>query len=183
MPKFKSGDEPLPTRILIYGVTGSGKTTLARRLSAATGIPWQEADQLTFLPGWEQVPINEQREIFTRFCAEPKWILDTAYGYWFDIAMNRAELVIALDFPRWVSLSRLLRRTFQRARDRQSVCNGNVETWAKVFSTDSIVLWHFRSFGRKRSRIDQLESAIEGPSVLRFRNPRKLEEWLASLTK
>ena len=35
-------------RILVYGVTGSGKTFLAERISAATGIPWHAVDDLTW---------------------------------------------------------------------------------------------------------------------------------------
>lgn len=45
-----------PERILVYGVTGSGKTSLAKRISAATGIPWHAVDELTWEPGWIQVP-------------------------------------------------------------------------------------------------------------------------------
>jgi adenylate kinase family enzyme len=48
-------------RILVYGVTGSGKTTLAARISAATGIPWHSVDDLTGEAGWVPVPTKEQR--------------------------------------------------------------------------------------------------------------------------
>jgi ADP-ribose pyrophosphatase YjhB (NUDIX family) len=43
-------------RILIYGVTGSGKTTLAARLAGATGIGWHCVDDLSWEPGWVAVP-------------------------------------------------------------------------------------------------------------------------------
>ena len=48
-------------RILVYGVTGSGKTTLAERISLAAGIPWYAIDDLTWEPGWVPVPDDEQR--------------------------------------------------------------------------------------------------------------------------
>lgn len=64
-----------------------------------------------------------------------------------------AEVIVALDYPRWLSLARLLRRTWRRVRDSQPVCNGNIETWAQVFGRDSIIVWHFTSFARKRARI------------------------------
>jgi adenylate kinase family enzyme len=41
----------MPDRILVYGVTGSGKTRLAESISAATGIPWYSIDDLTWEPG------------------------------------------------------------------------------------------------------------------------------------
>ncbi len=49
------------SRILVYGVTGSGKSTMAAAISSATGIPWYSVDDLTWEPGWMEVPIEEQR--------------------------------------------------------------------------------------------------------------------------
>jgi len=67
-------------RILVYGVTGSGKTTLAERISQATGIRWHSVDDLTWEPGWVEVPADEQRRRIEAICAGPEWILDTAYA-------------------------------------------------------------------------------------------------------
>ena len=44
-------------------------------------------------------------------CAGEEWILDHAYGKWREIPLARAELIVALDYPRWLSLSRLIGRT------------------------------------------------------------------------
>jgi adenylate kinase family enzyme len=56
-------------RVLIYGVTGSGKTTLAASLAAATGIEWHSVDDLTWKPGWVEVPLDEQRRRIEKICA------------------------------------------------------------------------------------------------------------------
>jgi len=74
------------------------------------------------------VPEEEQRRRFEEICAGDTWLLDTAYGAWLDVPLARVELVVALDYPRWVSLLRLVRRTFGRIVDKQTICNGNVET-------------------------------------------------------
>lgn len=111
-------------RVLIYGVTGSGKTTLARKLAAATGLPWHAVDDLTWEPGWIEVPADEQRRRIAEICEGERWILDAAYGKWLDVPLSRAELIVALDYPRWRSLARLTRRTMMRALDRTPICNG-----------------------------------------------------------
>lgn len=68
----------MPQRILVYGVTRSGKTTLAARLAAITGVPWDFVDDLTWEPGWVPVPFDEQRQRIEEVCSGDRWILDTA---------------------------------------------------------------------------------------------------------
>lgn len=168
-------------RVLIYGVTGSGKTTLAARLSAVTGLPWHSVDDLTWEPGWTEVPLEVQRARIAAICAGEEWILDSAYGKWREIPLARAELIVALDYPRWLSLGRLLRRGIARVLDQRAVCNGNRESPRTLFARDSIVLWHFQSFHRKRRRIRDWRADPHAPTVYRFTSPKELDSWLASL--
>ena len=86
-------------RYLIYGVTGSGKTTLARDLATRTGLPSHAVDELTRQSGWVAVPDDEQRGVFEQVCAGQAWILDSAYGSWLDVPLARADVVVALDYP------------------------------------------------------------------------------------
>jgi adenylate kinase family enzyme len=169
----------VPERILVYGVTGSGKSALARRISAATGIPWHSVDDLTWEPGWVPVPTDEQRRRIEAICAEERWVLDTAYGAWLHVVLERVELIVALDYPRWLSLSRLVLRTLARAVDGRLICNGNRETFRTALSRDSIIVWHFRSFPRKRGRMRAWEADPSAPEVVRLTSPRHAERWLA----
>lgn len=171
---------PRPERILVYGVTGSGKTLLAERISHLTGIPWHSVDDLTWEPGWTEVPLDEQRRRFHEICAGQQWILDTAYGKWLDIPLARAELIVALDFPRWLSLFRLTRRSLTRALSGQPVCNGNRESFRRLLTKDSIIAWHFKSYSHKRHRIREWAADRDGPAVLRFASQREIERWLAN---
>lgn len=172
----------MAARILLYGVTGSGKTTLAARIAARTGIPFHSVDELTWQPGWAPVPIDEQRRRIEEICAGDAWILDTAYHAWLDVPLARADLIVALDYPRWVSLSRLLRRTTARLLDGRAVCNGNRESLRHVLSWDSIVLWHFRSFDRKRVRMRAWAVDPRAPRVVRLTSPAAAELWLATVS-
>ncbi len=165
----------------MYGVTGSGKTTAAARISEATGIPWTSVDDLTWEPDWTAVSPEEQRRRIAEVCARDTWLLDSAYGQWIDLPLNSVELVVGLDYPRWFSLQRLVRRTISRVVAKQTICNGNTETWAQTFGDDSIVRWHFRSFRRKHERLVAWEADPEGPRVLRFTRARDLDCWIASL--
>ncbi len=155
-------------RIVVYGVTGSGKSVLAARISQLTGIERVAVDEVCWRPGWVQVSAEEQRRLMRDVCGRERWVLDSAWGVWTDIALARADLVVALDYPRWVSLTRLLRRTVVRIVGRHPVCNGNTETWGQTFSRESIIAWHVRSFASKRRRIAAWEADPATPAVRRL---------------
>ena len=91
------------------------------------------------------------------------------------------QLVVGLDYPRWLSFGRLVRRTVSGAYTRELRCNGNVESWRNMLSRDSILIWHFRSFARKRDRMRAWAADPDLPPVLLFRRPRELEVWLEAL--
>ena len=165
-------------RILIYGVTGAGKTTLAARLSEATGIAWHSVDDLTWEPGWTPVPEAEQRRRIAAICARPSWILDTAYSSWLDVPFARAELIVGLDYPRWFTFRRLLRRSLARLVDRRPICNGNRETLRGMLAPDSILRWHATSYARKSERIRRWENDPAAPRVLRFSSSDQTKSWL-----
>ena len=170
-------------RVLVYGVTGSGKSTLARRIAERLGLPCHEVDELTWEPGWVPVPDEVQRARITAVCAGERWVLDHAYGKWLDVALARTDLVVGLDLPRWLTLSRLLRRTVTRIVRRTPTCNGNIETWrASFLRRDSILVWHFASFARKRARIRRWQSDPDFPAIVVLRSPAEVERWLSSLS-
>ena len=185
-PLVRLGGTHGPRRILICAVSGSGKTSLAQRLSRVTGLPGHSVDdEIGFEPGararWQNRPPDEQRTLAQDICGRDEWILDTAYAGWQDVVLARAELVVAMDYHRRVSLLRLFRRTAVRIVDRREVCNGNVETVRQVLSSDSIIAWHFRSFAVKRREIRSLLDDPAAPPTVCFTRPRDLEAWLDEL--
>ena len=184
MLRFVPSQNPpvAPSRVLFYGVTGSGKSSAARAYAARTGLPEYSADDdIGWLPGWRQPSTAEQRALAARIAAQDQWVLDSAYGVWRDLVVPRAELIVGLDYPRWLSLLRLIRRSLRRVIAREEVCNGNQESLRRLFARDSIIGWHFRSFSRKRRVMRELQSAPGSSEVLIFRHPRALDAWLRQL--
>jgi len=183
VPADPKPPQAAPSRVLFYGVTGSGKSSAARAYARATGLPEFSADDdIGWLPGWQQRTVEEQRGIAAGIAARDRWVLDSAYGVWRDVVLPRAELVVGLDYPRWLSLARLVRRSLRRALTREPVCNGNHETLARLFDEDSILRWHFRSFTRKRQVMRGLQADPGMPPVILFRHPRELDAWLTQLS-
>src|SRR5205823_937714 len=101
-------------RILILGRTGSGKTTLARQLAAAGGVPHVELDSLYFGPDFSTAPLSVLRERTSAAIAGDRWVTDGNKRAVRDLVWPRADTIIWLDYSAYVSLWRLARRA--RAR-------------------------------------------------------------------
>src|SRR3990172_12508187 len=78
-------------RILILGRTGSGKTTLARELAAALGVPHVELDALYFGPNFSTVPLPILRERTSAAIAGDRWVTDGNKSAVRDLVWPRAD--------------------------------------------------------------------------------------------
>jgi len=61
-------------RILILGCCGSGKTSFARQLHAATQIPLIHLDREYWLPNWTEPPQEEWNRIVADLVQRETWI-------------------------------------------------------------------------------------------------------------
>ncbi len=86
-------------RILILGRTGSGKTTLARELAAAIGVPHVELDALYFGPNFSTAPLPVLRDRTSAAIAGDRWVTDGNKSAVRDLVWPRADTVIWLDYP------------------------------------------------------------------------------------
>lgn len=101
-------------RILILGCSGSGKSTLARILGERLGLPVIHLDLHYWRAGWIEPSKEEWRQQALELAARPAWVMDGNYSSTFPERFAVAEMVIALDFPTWLCLWRVARRTIAR---------------------------------------------------------------------
>ncbi|WAC66591.1 adenylate kinase [Agrococcus sp. SL85] len=168
-------------RILCFGATGSGKSTLATALGERLGLPVVLIDEIAWQPGWRQLDREELGEVVLPLLDGEGYVFDSVYGGQNADALARVDVVVALDYPRAVSLARLVRRTWRRIRTRELVCNGNVETLGRVLSADSIVAWHVRSWRSKRERMRRWHADPAAPPVLLLPRPADARALLDAL--
>jgi adenylate kinase family enzyme len=79
-------------RIVIIGNSGSGKTFLARKISASSGIPVVHLDDLFWLPGGfnEKRPVETvDAEIASR-AQDGEWIVEGVFGDLAEKFLHRA---------------------------------------------------------------------------------------------
>jgi hypothetical protein len=94
--------------------------------------------------------------------------------------MTHADTMIWLDYSFAVVFGRILKRTFRRVVFREVCCNGNYESWRTTFSRDSIILWVFRTYLKRKRKYGELFSSPEreGVRMIRFRSPHEAQAWL-----
>ncbi|MFD4668093.1 DNA topology modulation protein FlaR [Lentzea sp. NPDC058450] len=99
-------------RVVILGRGGAGKSTLARALGAATGLPVVELDKHFWGPNLEATPLELWEVVQGELAAADEWVMDGDLGPYdaLDVRLRRADTVILLDysFPRcaWQALLR-----------------------------------------------------------------------------
>lgn len=169
-------------RVLVVGISGSGKTTFARRLSERRGLPFHEMDELALGPGWSTPPDLEAT--VDRITREDSWVFDS-YGYTQvrDVLWARADTIVWLDFARRTTWPRMLRRSLARTLRREVVFNGNRETVRMWFTPDHPV-WHaWRDHGSRRAYLDarRQEPRHGHLDVVRLATPTAADAWLAGL--
>lgn len=148
-------------RVVILGRGGAGKSTLAKRLGAVTGLPVVELDK-HFWPPDLTAPSHEQWAATQRELAErPEWIMDGDLGRYdvLEVRLNAADTVLLLDFSLWRCAWRALRRSRERA-----------DFW-----------WWLVTY-RRRS-LPGVRRAIEATAVQPrvFRRPRQVDRFLSTL--
>jgi adenylate kinase family enzyme len=180
-----SADDPLPLRperVLIAGVTGSGKTTLARRVARLWDLRHVEIDALFHGENWTPRPtfIDDVRA----FAAEDRWVTEWQYTSkgTDEILAPRAQIVIWLDYPYRIARRRLLARTLRRRLLRTPLWNGNVEPalWERDGWTgeNDILRWQKNTRTKWSERMPRIEATHPHLNVVRLDHPRALEAWL-----
>lgn len=165
----KTSDFILGRRIVVWGATGSGKTTLARELGRRLGLGVVDLDAIRHANGWDSTPWDEFRARLTEALEGhlKGWVIAGSYSAIMDTYIPGADTLFWLHLPWRVSFWRLLQRTITGAITKEPLYEGSParESWRLAFfSRRSILLWsitHHRSGARNiRKRIAALPSGV-----------------------
>src|SRR3954447_2452611 len=172
-------------RILVLGRTGSGKTTLARELAAALGVPHVELDSLYFGPEFSTAPLSVLRKRTTAAIAAERWVIDGNKRAVRDLVWPRADTVVWLDYPLGVSLWRLAKRARRRTSALRAAAREAKTVLARqLLAAARGVLSALRSHAGQRREYPRMfaDPANQHLSVVRLRSPRATRRWLAQAT-
>lgn len=170
------------TKILIVGPNGSGKTTLGRKLAEKTGFPFYELDFYSWQPNWVETDYDEFRKITDELTLLPEWIIDGNYARNQDITIPRADTIIWLDVTKVKSLYRTMKRSVNRIITQEPLWHNNRESWGRIFSKDSVQLFAWRSYKRKKVKYTMfMNEKFKNKNWIRLRNHNDEQKFWKSL--
>ena len=162
-------------RILIIGSSSAGKSTLSRMLALRWGLPLHHLDILFWNDGWLPTPKPEFREALKAILEEPEWIMDGNFDSSLELRAHYADLIIFLDFPNWLCLSRVMRRVWKyHGLTRPDMAIGCPE---KIDFKFARWIWRYPKDARP-GVLDLLQKTKVDVIVLK--TPREVEGWFAS---
>ena len=166
------------------GTSGSGKTSVARRIAKKLNIPYVELDELFWKPNWTE---SKDEEFFPKLeeaLSADAWVLDGNYTRTIPIKWKRCQMVMYLDLPFHLVLYRIIKRSLIRGFKNEELWAGNKETVLKhLFTRDSMILWTMKTFftNRKRFAINSKNPEYSHIKFVRLRSKKEIGNFVTQL--
>lgn len=142
--------------INVVGLSGSGKSTFARRLATALRTDCIEMDQLFHGPHWAEPEVEDFRQRVAAAIAGGRWVLDGNYhSKTHDLKWERATAIVWMNTPFLRNMYQSTTRAIHRAWTQEELWpgTGNRESFQRTFfSRQSILLWALANFRRIQNR-------------------------------
>ncbi len=172
-------------RINVVGTSGSGKSTFSKALAEKLGYPYIQLDQLFWLPDWQESADEDFMLKIGKSLDQQTWVLDGNYKRTIPVKWKDVDTVIWLDYPFSVTLWRAIKRALMRIVSKKEAWpnTGNVETWSRLFSRESVVLWTIKTHHRnRRVHVNYMKDPqFQHIEFVRLRNPKEAANFLKGL--
>jgi adenylate kinase family enzyme len=149
-------------KIIVVGTTASGKSTFSKELAAKLNYSYISLDFLFWKPNWQESTDEEFFEKVKKAVEVENWVLDGNYGRTNHLTWCHSDAVVWIDMPFWLNLYQNVSRSVRRAIKREELWKGtgNKESFLRMFSRDSIILWLFKTY---KTNVKRYEARMVDP--------------------
>jgi adenylate kinase family enzyme len=136
---------------MVVGQPGSGKSTFARRLGAATGLPVVHIDHIHYRSNWVERGRDEKDRLTREVHARDAWIFEGGHSRTWPERIARADTLVWLDVPVHLRLWRVtLRALYWFGHTRPDLPEGCREQLGPEFRDFIRYIWRTRATGRTK---------------------------------
>lgn len=162
-------------KILVIGCSGVGKSTIAKRISDKTGLPYTPTDPFYWEPNWKHAKTQSVVERVGFVTQQDAWILDGNFDSERDFVWPLADIIIWLDYPLQQVALQILKRNLGLWFSQKPTWSGNRMNWKRAWSG---IRHSIKSHKSKRRNYPKHLNSFPH---LRFCSPNETAKWLVSL--
>jgi adenylate kinase family enzyme len=167
-------------RIQIIGCSAAGKSTVARELGSMLGIEVVHLDKEMWKPGCQLTPPHEEPAVVEKILKKKRWIIDGNYTATLAQRLEKAELIVMVDYPRWLCMLRAMKRIWTYfGRTRPDMGKGCPE---KVNISFFKWIWRY-PYDERPELLRLLNQHARDVRVVKLRGDRQCRRWLAAFRK
>lgn len=164
-------------KISIIGAPGTGKTTLADKLSSILKIPATHIDGIHHLENWEIRDKQERDKIILDIVQKEEWIIDGTYKSTLKQRFEAADLIIWLDFSTFDQIKGIISRYLKNKDKEKPEIPGCKEKMDKTF-----FMYVLKYNKEKRKNIVNNIQGIDENKILVFKNRKQVNKWLSDFS-
>jgi len=174
---------PITSNVFVVGTSGSGKSTAAKAIALTLGHKHVEIDSLLWLPNWTQRDSEELTQLLLKELAGGPAVVDGNFASK-GIKPKRDDVLVFLDYPRWLVIFRLVRRSLNRVIFRKKLWSGNQEEFKFLISPDpelNPIVHAFKTHSSRHSNYTNL--LANSPETINHivKTPKQLRKLLRGL--
>ena len=164
-------------KIAIVGAPGTGKTTLANKLSEVFHIEATHIDGIHHLENWQIRDKSERDKIILDVVKNDKWIIDGTYKSTLKNRFEAADLIIWLDFSTLSQLKGIVSRYLKNKGIEKQEIPGCKEKLDKEF------FFYVLKYNKNKRHyiVDNLEG-IDKSKLLIFKDRKSVNKWIESIS-
>ena len=132
----------MSNRIVIFGPSASGKSTLASKIAKKKELSPIHLDQCFWKENWTPSSTEEFREKVISITSDEQWVIEGSYSNVADILFNKADIIIRLKVSPLKCIYRALKRQYKyQGREMPFMAKGCLQNPLLSKETFGFVKW------------------------------------------
>ena len=165
------------SRYIIIGCSGSGKSTVARKIAETCDLPYYDTDSLYWRKGWG---LSTDEEVIAALPLDSeRWVIDGNFVGHRDTVWKRATSIVWLDLPARTIMFRVTRRNLGWWIRRTPTWSGNRMPLRIALSG---ILHAWKQLRRTRDRYPSFLKEFNHAATHRIKDRSEVNALLCSLT-